>query len=206
MTSSSTRLLNLAAALHPLETELDRLPVVGYRPSASNWSPAPAAVLVPILVGEDGGVVLTVRSRALTHHAGQVSLPGGGPQDGEGFPLATALREAGEEIGLPEQRVRPLGLLACCDTITAFRIVPVVALVPASVNLKPNHTEVSETFTLPLDLVLDPDSYRRHEVLRGGDCFEAWSMKSGHRPVWGATAAILREMALLATSGSSTEG
>ncbi|TVQ36047.1 MAG: CoA pyrophosphatase [Wenzhouxiangella sp.] len=198
MADTSAGLLRLAAALFPLGSNPDQLPVVGYRPDDLQWSPASAAVLVPIQLGRTYQVILTVRSRGLPQHAGQVSLPGGGPRPGERGPVETALREASEEIGLRSDQVRPLGLLPCCDTITAFRIVPVVALIAESAVLKPDPAEVSEAFSMPLAQVLDLDSYRRHHVERSGQVFEAWSMRSGHRPVWGATAAILRELALLA--------
>ncbi len=197
MADLSAELVRLAAALYPLSSDSSNLPVVGYRPPREDWTPAPAAVLVPIRLDADHGVLLTVRSRSLPHHAGQVSLPGGSPDPGEVSPLETALREANEEIGLKPSQVRPLGMLPCFDTITAFRIVPVVALVAEAAVIRPNPAEVSETFSVPLSRVLDLASYRCHAIERDGQVFEAWSMCSGHRPVWGATAAILRELALL---------
>lgn len=202
MADQSAGLLRLAAALHPLDSDLEQLPVVGYRPDDEDWQPSPAAVLVPIRLDAELGVILTVRSRHLPQHAGQVSLPGGGPDSGEVSPVATALREADEEIGIKVDQVRPLGLLARCDTITAYRITPVVGLIPASAVLRPNPAEVSEAFSVPLARVLDLSSYRSHRIERAGKTFEAWSMCSDHRPIWGATAAILRELALMVDRGN----
>ncbi len=198
MVDANAGLLRLAASLHPLDSDPEQLPIVGYRPKKHDWNPAPAAVLVPIRLDGEHGVVLTVRSRHLPHHAGQVSLPGGSPDAGETSPVAVALREAAEEIGLDPAQVRPLGLSTRCDTITAYRIVPVVAVFPESVQLQPNPDEVSEAFSIPLSRVLNLASYRSHRIERGGEVFEAWSLCSDHRPIWGATAAILRELALMA--------
>ncbi len=197
MAEQSAGLLRLAAALHPLDTDPKQLPVVGYRPDGEDWKPSPAAVLVPICLDAEHAVILTVRSRHLPHHAGQVSLPGGSPNPGEVSPVVTALREANEEIGISVDQVRPLGLLPRCDTITAYRITPVVGLVTTATALQPNPDEVSEAFSVPLARVLDPSSYRSHRIERAGKTFEAWSMCSDHRPIWGATAAILRELAMM---------
>ena len=189
----------LAGSLHPITTSGSSLPVQGYRPAGNAWRPLPAAVLVAILAaGGAPRVVLTVRSPALAAHPGQVSLPGGGAVADEAFPLGTALREANEEIMLPAEHVRALGLLDRFDTITGYRITPVVGLVESAVDLVPDPSEVLEVLSVPLEQVLDPASYRHHAINRSGECFEVWSMVSGHRPVWGATAAILRELALCA--------
>ncbi|QKK03149.1 MAG: CoA pyrophosphatase [Pseudomonadota bacterium] len=184
------------ARLHPLDAVPDELPVRGYRPRAGVWNTRPAAVLIPLLLEPSARVVLTVRSQRLAHHAGQVALPGGGRQHGEAFPLATALREAHEEIGVDPAVVRPCGLLDCFDTITGYRIVPVVATIEGRQSLRPCPDEVARIFTLPWATVRNPASYRHHRVCRAGHSYDMVSMSHSRWPIWGATAAILEQFAL----------
>jgi 8-oxo-dGTP pyrophosphatase MutT (NUDIX family) len=74
--------------------------------------PRPAAVLVPLVQGEQGtGILLTVRSAGLRHHANQISFPGGRIESGDADPAAAALREAQEEIGLQALQTQVLGYL-----------------------------------------------------------------------------------------------
>ncbi|MEA2391114.1 MAG: hypothetical protein QOK31_1223, partial [Solirubrobacteraceae bacterium] len=61
-----------------------------------------AAVLVPLYVqGGDLHAVFTKRRDDLRKHAGEISFPGGRPDDPDEDLRTTALREAEEEIGLP---------------------------------------------------------------------------------------------------------
>ncbi len=195
-------LSRLAQQLFPIETPADTLPIRGYRPPGGGWQPRAAAVLVPILEHPEPSVVLTVRGRALPSHAGQVALPGGGRLQGESFPLATALREAAEEISLDPTQVEPMGLMSRFDTISAWRIIPVVARVRVPVSLVPRRGEVQTLFRLPLADVLDQSSYRRHWIRRDGQQYEVWSMRSSLWPIWGATAAILHELATRAADAA----
>ncbi len=189
----------LSVSLHGLDVSPDTLPVRGFRPQEGAWHPRPAAVLVAIVMKPEPSLILTVRSKAMIKHAGQVALPGGGKSGSEGFPVQTALREASEEVGINPDGVELLGFLDRFDTITAYRITPVVGRIAQPVTLSACPSEVSEVFLLPLDQALDPSSYRRHEITRNGFTFEVWSMKYGTRPIWGATAAILHQLAQINT-------
>jgi len=159
-----------------------------------------AAVLVPILQGQEPAILLTVRSRRLTKHAGQVALPGGQRDHGEAFPLDTALREASEEVGIKASDVRPLGLLDRVNTISQFRITPVVGLVSQGVKPVACPAEVSHLYRLPLDWALDLSRYRHHDVIRAGQHFRVMSIAAEHWPIWGATASILYQLARVANS------
>jgi 8-oxo-dGTP pyrophosphatase MutT (NUDIX family) len=197
MTEPVDWLARLTTSLHPLDTTLDELPVSGFRPAKGRWQPQLAAVLVAVVQDPEPSVVLTVRSRDMAKHAGQVALPGGGRCGDEHFPVGTALRETAEEIGLEPDQVQLLGLLDHFDTISAYRVTPVVGWVDMPLAFSPCPREVCEIFTVPLSQVMDLDSYRRHIIDRDGHRYDFWSMKTAARwPVWGATAAILRELAL----------
>lgn len=184
----------LAAQLHSPDTPHQSLPVRGFRPAHDRWQPRPAAVLLLIVDRPEPAVVLTVRSRKLSLHAGQVALPGGGREASESFPLGTALRETREEIGVGPDRVAVHGLLDCYDTITGYRIVPVVASIEGDCRLRPCPGEVDEIFTLPLEIALDPNQYRHHRVVRGEQAHDLVSMPHPRWLIWGATAAILHQL------------
>jgi len=184
----------LAARLHSPDTPHDALPVRGFRQQRRNWRPRPAAVLLPIVHEPEPAIVLTVRSRKLSLHAGQVAFPGGGREPSDAFPLGTALRETSEEIGIDSGQLCVHGLLDRFDTITGYRIVPVVASIEGSPRLRACPREVEQIFTLPLATALDPESYRQHLVMRGDYSHELYTMSAHHRwMIWGATAAILHQ-------------
>lgn len=150
-----------------------------------------AAVLVPILDKPEPEVLLTVRSRRLQQHPGQVSFPGGAVDDADRSAISTALREAQEEIGLDFSQVSPLGFLDRLDTISDYRVLPVVGLVRSSFIWQPDEREVSEVFTIPLKVAISHDEYSHEEVSHQGKSFTISSLQwQGHR-VWGVTAAIL---------------
>src|SRR5882762_7119345 len=71
----------------------------------------PAAVLIPVVDHPQPTVLLTQRSAHLNDHAGQISFPGGKIDATDASPLAAALREAEEEIGLAADRIEPIGYL-----------------------------------------------------------------------------------------------
>lgn len=157
-----------------------------------------AAVLVGVLDAADPEVILTVRSRALAQHAGQVAFPGGAADDGDPSGVRTALREAEEEIGLTPDRVQPLGFLDRIDTISDYRVLPVVGLVHREANLVPDQREVDEVFTVPLAHVLDLAAYRPTRIHAEGVTRVVYHLDWSSHHVWGVTAGILRNLALRA--------
>lgn len=154
----------------------------------------PAAVLVPVVAHPDPAVLLTLRSARLSSHAGQVSFPGGRIEAGE-TPEAAAVREAAEEVGLDPRLPEIIGRLPEHLTGTGFRVVPVVALVPAPLNLTPDPAEVAEAFELPLSTVLDPAAPERRSGEFRGRRREFWVWPHEKHYIWGATAAILVNLA-----------
>lgn len=152
----------------------------------------PAAVLVPIVVRDSGlTVLLTQRTAHLRDHAGQVSFPGGRSEPEDVSAIATALREAQEEVGIEPQQVEVIGQLPEYRTGTGFSVIPVVALVSPPLNLKLDDFEVAEVFEPPLDFLLDTANHQRHQVEIRGALREYWAMPWQGYYIWGATAGML---------------
>jgi len=150
-----------------------------------------AAVLVPILDKPEPEVLLTVRSKLLQQHPGQVSFPGGAVERSDRSAVSTALREAQEEIGLDFSQVSPLGFLDRVDTISDYRVLPVVGLIRQSFVWSPDQREVSEVFTVPLKIAVDHEAYDHQDIVYEGKNLVLSSLHwEGHK-IWGITAAIL---------------
>ena len=151
-----------------------------------------SAVLVPLQA--ERGVWLTRRSAILPRHAGQVAFPGGAIDPGDASVEAAALREAEEEIGLRRADAEVLGRMDDLVTGTGFHISPVVALV-AEARFVAAAAEVQEIFCLPFEALLDPQGPRRREAVFGGVTQGFWVWPHDQHVIWGATAAILRDLA-----------
>jgi 8-oxo-dGTP pyrophosphatase MutT (NUDIX family) len=155
-----------------------------------------AAVLVPLIERAPGlTVLLTRRTDHLQAHAGQISFPGGRCEPGDCDPVATALREAEEEIGLSRSLVRPVGRLDTYVTRTGFEVIPVVALVAPPPTLVPDPNEVAEVFEVPLDFILDPANRQRHSRLYAGATRYFYVFPWRDHYIWGATAGMLVNLA-----------
>ena len=170
----------------------------------SDRQPALAAVLLPLVMRDELTMLLTVRSGNLSTHAGQVAFPGGRTDAADADAVATALREAQEEIALDSPFIEVLGTLPTYVTGSAFIITPVVALVRPGFHLQPNPGEVADVFEVPLRYLMNPAHHRRHEVEFDGVVRQWLSMpytepmtetdSAGPREryIWGATAGMLR--------------
>ena len=157
--------------------------------------PAPAAVLVPFVLGAAPSVLLTKRTAHLNRHAGQVSFPGGRIDATDANAVAAALREAQEEIALDPSNVTVLGPLDDFLTGTGFRITPVVGLLPPGLAFHPSPHEVEAVFELPLSVLLDPDAPQMREREVQGRRRDFWVWPHPRHYIWGATAAILVHLA-----------
>ena len=166
-----------------------------YAPRIRRFTPTDplrAAVLIPIVgEGPEAGILLTQRAADLKTHAGQVSFPGGRCEPQSEEPVATALRESEEEIGLAPELVDVIGFLPDHLVISGYQVTPVVAQVRPGFLPKPDPVEVAEVFSLPLSFVFDPANHRtRIRALPDGD-IEIYDLSYGARSVWGATAGML---------------
>jgi 8-oxo-dGTP pyrophosphatase MutT (NUDIX family) len=159
-------------------------------------SGSPAGVLLPLFEESDEArIVLTRRAAHLRSHTGEVAFPGGRLEPGE-EPVAAALRETQEEIGLDPREVEILGELAPLTTMSSgSRITPFVGVVGRRPRLVPNPAEVDRVFDVSLAELISHGVYRE----------ERWDMRGlRDRPmhffeleeetVWGATARILVEL------------
>ena len=165
----------------------------GQNPGARDLSPA--AVLVPLVEHETGvTVLLTRRSDTLRSHTGQVAFPGGRCDPGE-LPWETALREAHEEIGLDPGHVVLAGLSSAYQTGSGFDITPVVAFVRPGFTITPNPAEVAQVFETPLAFLMDPQNHqRRFRDMDDGQRRHFYAMPYEGQLIWGATAAMLRQL------------
>ena len=155
----------------------------------------PAAILVAVdLSGPVASLLLTKRSAHLRHHPGQVACPGGRLEPGEDA-VAAALREAGEEVGLPSGAAEVLGSFGPHETVTGFSVTAVVAALRAPVAWVAEAREVEEVFTIPLAHAADLRNYRVEGRVWGGRMRRYWVLPHGPRYVWGATARMLRVLA-----------
>lgn len=162
----------------------------------------PAAVLVPLVVAPGGArVVLTRRAAGLRTHAGQIAFPGGRLDREDAGPVAAALREAEEEIGLDPGIVEVLGTMAPHETVTGFEVTPVVGRITARFDPRPDRREVAEVFDAPFAHVSDPSRFRIERMTLGGQVRRYYAVPFGPYYIWGATARILRGLAEQVATG-----
>ena len=152
----------------------------------------PAGVLIPLIERQVGlTVLLTRRSPALKHHAGQVSFPGGRMEKADRTIRDTALRETHEEVGIEPGAVRVTGYLSPMPTITGYAVTPVVGLVEGTARLVLDPVEVQRAFEVPLAFLLEHDNVRwSGRDIDGVEVPVAEFRHSGER-IWGATAAMI---------------
>jgi len=186
----------LPAALHsaiapPIETAWNYNELIDLI-SENGTKIRPAAVLIGLIERESGlQVILTRRTEALRHHAGQISFPGGRIEDTDADPVAAAIREAHEEIGLLPEHVEPLGYLDSFLTITGFHVYPVVAKVSAQFIAKADPNEVDEIFETPLEFLLNPANAKPIDIEYRGKNRTIIEFQYRQYRIWGATASML---------------
>jgi 8-oxo-dGTP pyrophosphatase MutT (NUDIX family) len=189
--------LDVPAALHDHsaeakrgDTDLD--PSLWQRAGVS--ATKPAAVLVPVVERAEPMVLLTQRTADLPSHPGQIAFPGGKIDSADANPLAAALRETKEEIGLDPGFIDPIGYLDIYLTFSGFRILPSVARVAPDYSLVLNTGEVTEAFEVPLAFLMTPANHQFLTRDWKGIQRQYYAMPYQQRYIWGVTAGILRNM------------
>ena len=137
-------------------------------------------------------IILTVRSDQMPSHAGQISFPGGKVDGLDNSLIDTALREAHEEIGLMQKNVEILGLLPKHETITNFKVTPVVGLVDSSYPVI-DKREVNSLFTIPLSFINNVNNLELHTKIFNGVKRNFFVYNYMNYFIWGATARILKD-------------
>ena len=153
-----------------------------------------AAVLVALTDESEPRVILGRRARHLRLHPGEVAFPGGKREPEDASPWATAIREAGEEIGLDSSLVKPLGELAPLVTRSEFEVHPCVAKVPAVFDMVVDPVELESVFMTPLAVFADKRSYRLEKMSdeRGSQMVPHYQINGDN--VWGITATVLVQL------------
>lgn len=174
----------LAAAPPPRPSEVERL---GVRPSA---------VLAPLYEDDEGvQVVLTRRAWHMRSHTGEVAFPGGRHEDQDPDLVTTALREAHEEVALDPSSVEIIGELDHLTTVTSRSfIVPYVGAVEGRPELVPEPGEVDAILHVPVAELLLPEVFREERWGFRGLDRPIWFFELVGDTVWGATAAMLRDL------------
>lgn len=187
------RLVDAAEAPgEPNRTDFDLNPGLRF-PASPPYTPA--AVLIGLVGrGDDFGVVLTLRPETMARHAGQVAFPGGRVDPQDASPLAAALREAREEVGINPDTADVLGRADPYLTSTGYVVAPYVALLPGDFEPVPEPHEVAAVFETPLSFLMDPVNHERHERSYNGVLRAYYAMPHNGRYIWGATAGIIKSL------------
>lgn len=158
-------------------------------------APAAAAVLVPLVDHEDGlTVLLTQRASHLKNHGGQISFPGGRIESSDEGPLAAALRETEEEIGLSREHITFAGYLEPHLVLSGYWVTPVVGFVQPGFALHLDRSEVDATFEVPLLHILDAANHQSRERMLGTTRVRVYDIPYGEYRIWGATAGMLMSL------------
>ena len=156
-----------------------------------------AAVLVPLIWRDsDWQILMTKRAAHLSHHAGQISFPGGALDASDKGLIDTALREAHEEISLAPPSVKVMGSLLPVRSPAGFIVQPIVGIIGGDIfnELRPDPAEVESIFTLPLAHIGQPDNFSLVPRQTNGRDNSYWVVSHPEHYIWGLSARVLNDL------------
>jgi len=156
-----------------------------------------AAILVPLIWRDsDWQILMTKRAAHLSHHAGQISFPGGALDASDEGLIDTALREAHEEISLAPPSVRVMGSLLPVRSPAGFIVQPIVGMIGGDIfnDLRPDPAEVDSIFTLPLAHIGQPDNFSLVPRQTQGRDNSYWVVSHPEHYIWGLSARVLNDL------------
>lgn len=154
-----------------------------------------AAVLITLVeIDQQLEVILTRRAAHLKHHPGQISFPGGKVEPQDKNIVSTALRESEEEIGLMPQQVEVIGKLNDYNTVSGFKVTPVIAMLKNQQDFTIDTNEVSEVFNVPLKFFIDTENHSFINLIKEGKKHKVYFMPYEQYNIWGTTALILKDL------------
>ena len=155
-----------------------------------------AAVLIAFQKRPGGiDLLLTKRASTMKHHPGQIAFPGGKQDPGDRTLVDCALRESAEEVGLASDQIKVLGELRDHETVTGFRVRPVLGWISDTFDPVPEEGEVDEAFFIPADHVLNPACFQVQSRYWRRQRRHYYTVPYGPYYIWGATARMLRALA-----------
>lgn len=172
----------------------ETVPIGEFALLAPDRVPRAAAVLIGVVAREAPQMLFTQRAKDLPVHAGQVAFPGGKREPSDPSPLATALREAREEVGLDQALVTTLGYLDLYVTNSGFGVVGVVAEIDPDYRLTLDRREVDDAFEVPLDFLMREENHRVEMREWKGGLRQVHHMPWEDRHIWGITAGMLKNL------------
>ena len=137
-------------------------------------------------------VIFTERTHHVEHHKGEVSLAGGTRDPGDADLVATAVREAHEELGVEPAGVTILGTLDELVTVTRFLVTPVVGVIDAGYPLRPHAREVERVLHVPMTVLRNPAAWFEEERAWRGKTYRVRSCRYREHVIWGATSRIVQ--------------
>ncbi|MBO0992003.1 NUDIX hydrolase [Bacillus sp. SD088] len=173
-----------------------------------------SAVLIPLVqVENEWHVLFEVRATTMRKQPGDICFPGGKIDATDESPLAAALRETYEELGVDTQKVTVLGQLSPFIAFPSFVIYPFIGIIDYNQIIHSyNKEEVAEVFTVPVNWLLDYEPYMHlvslepmpstdfpfEKIMNGvgyqwrSRSMEEWFFDYEKYTIWGFTARILK--------------